>query len=249
MSRLKLPRRAVAGKVVAIAGQRGRAQERQMKLRSAALLAALLLVAWPERSLAQITQADRDGLLALHDAERCAVSPPAASMPALVWDDLLAMVAQSYAQNCVFAHNASRTTQYAALGGSGYVGENIAMGTAGFYSVVDLAQLWADEKAGWTYDTVTSTNLAGVGHYTQMIWAATLAVGCGAAACTGDTFLVCDYAPGGNYIGQAPYVSGAGTNQACPLPEAEQSLGIATALVALAALRAGTRRAKLRTPQ
>ena len=214
-----------------------------MKLRSAALVAALFIVAWPERSLGQITQLDRDGLLALHDAERCAVSPPAASMPALVWDDLLAAVAQSYAENCVWAHNANRTTQYASIGGSGYVGENIAMGTAGFYSVVDLAQLWADEEAGWTYDTVTSTNLAGVGHYTQMIWAGTLAVGCGAAACTGDTFLVCDYGPGGNYLGQAPYVSGAGTNQACALPEPEQSLGIVTALVALAALHARTRRA------
>ena len=216
-----------------------------MKLRSAALVAILLLVAWPERSLAQITLVDREGLLALHDAERCAVSPPAASMPALVWDDLPAMVAQSYAQNCVFAHNSSRTTQYAALGGSGYVGENIAMGTAGFFSLVDLAQLWADEKASWTY----GTNSAGVGHYTQMIWATTLAVGCGAAACTGSTFLVCDYAPGGNYIDQAPYVSGVGTNEACTVPEPEQWLGIATALVVLAALRAGTRLAKCRTPQ
>ena len=33
------------------------------------------------------------------------------------------------------------------------------------------------------------------------------------------------------------------------VPEPEQSLGIATALVALAALRAGTRLAKCRTPQ
>jgi len=220
-----------------------------MQLRSAALVACLLLVAGPERSLAQVTQLDREGLLALHDAERCAVSPPAAAMPALVWDDLLAAVAQTYAQNCVFAHNANRTTDYAALGGSGYVGENIAMGTTGFFSLVDLAQLWADEKSSWTYGAITGSNVAGVGHYTQMIWAGTLAVGCGAAACTGDTLLVCDYAPGGNYIGQAPYVSGAGINQACSAPEPEQALGIATALAALAALRAGARRARCGTPR
>ena len=205
-----------------------------MKLRSAALVAFLLVVASPSRSLAQVSQGDIDGLLALQNGERCAVSPPAASMPALVWDALLAQVAQTYANNCVFAHNADRTAQYAAIGGSGYVGENIAMGTTGFYTLVDLAQLWADEKTSWTYGPVTSQNASAVGHYTQMIWADTLAVGCGAASCTGNTFLVCDYAPGGNYLGDAPYVSGSGANQACPEPE--QSLGIAAALVALALL-------------
>jgi len=209
-----------------------------VELRSLAIVACLLVAAWPLRSSAQITSAERAELLALHDAERCAVSPPAASMPALAWDALLAAVAQAYAESCVWAHNASRTTQYEALGGSGYVGENIAMGTIGFYSVADLAQLWADEKADWTYAAVTSGNLSGVGHYTQMIWAGTLAVGCGAAACGGNTFLVCDYAPGGNYLGQPPYVAGAGTNDACgtPVPEPGAALGGAAALAALALL-------------
>jgi hypothetical protein len=210
-----------------------------MKLRSAALVAFLLLAASPERSLAQVTQGDQAALLTLHNAERCAVDPPAASMPAIGWDDLLAQVAQTYAEGCALQHNANRTTQYAALGGSGYVGENIAWGTIGFFSLADLAQGWADEKVAWTYGPITNNNAATIGHYTQMIWADTLAVGCGAALCTGAgyTFLVCDYAPGGNYIGQTPYLSGAGTNQACPEPE--QVLGIAAALATLAALRAG----------
>jgi hypothetical protein len=206
----------------------------QMQVRRAALVALLLVVASPSRSLAQVSQSDIDGLLALQNGERCAVSPPAASMPALVWDPLLAQVAQTYANGCVFAHNADRTTQYAALGGAGYVGENIAMGTTSFYTLVDLAQLWADEKASWTYGPVTNANVSAVGHYTQMIWAGTLAVGCGAASCSSNTFLVCDYAPGGNYLDEAPYVSGSGTNQACPEPE--QSLGVGAALLALVLL-------------
>jgi hypothetical protein len=208
-----------------------------MKLGPFWLVAFALLVSWPERSVAQVSQSDIDGLLALHNSERCMVNPTAASMPKIGWDDLLAMVAQSYADGCVLMHNPDRSTQYQALGGAGYVGENIAWGTTGFYTLVDLAQLWADEKSSWTYAPIDSMNIAGVGHYTQMIWADTLAVGCGAAPCTGNTFLVCDYAPGGNIIGDPPYAEGNGPNQACPEPE--QALGLTAALGTLAALSAG----------
>jgi len=207
-----------------------------MKLGPFGLVACAFFVAWPERSLAQVSQSDIDGLLALHNAERCMVNPTAASMPAIGWDDLLAMVAQTYANGCVLAHNANRTAQYAALGGSGYVGENIAWGTTGGFTLVDLALLWADEKSSWTYAPIDSMNVSGTGHYTQMIWADTLAVGCGAATCAPYTFLVCDYAPGGNYLGEYPYAEGNGPNQACPEPG--RALALATALGTLAALSA-----------
>ena len=216
-----------------------------MKLGSVPRLTLLLVATLAPRAFAQIGQADIAALLDLHDAERCAVDPPAASMPAMAWNPLLATVAQSYANDCVYAHNANRTADYAAVGGSGYVGENIAEGTTGFYSLLDLAQLWADEKAHWTYQSIANTGGPVTGHYTQMIWADTLTIGCGAAACpSGYTFLVCDYSPGGNYLGQTPYTAGAGTNDACQaLPEPEQAPAIGAALLALAALGARTRRA------
>jgi uncharacterized protein YkwD len=184
-----------------------------MTRRATPLLASVLLLV-PLPVAAQITAAERDALLALHNDERCAVDPTAAAMPALEWDPLLASVAQSYASGCVTQHNASRSAQYQALGGSGYVGENIAWGTGGF-SLEFLAQLWANEQALWSHGPVTNANVADVGHYTQMIWANTTGVGCGAASCGGTRFLVCNYAPGGNYLNQAPYVVGSGANQAC----------------------------------
>jgi len=38
-----------------------------------------------------------------------------------------------------------------------------------------------------------------------MVWANSLGVGCGAATCSGNLFLVCDYSPPGNYIGETPF--------------------------------------------
>jgi len=186
-----------------------------MATRPILLLACALLLGGPLPAAAQISATQRTALVALHDAERCAVDPSAASMPALAWNPLLASVAQSYAQGCSFAHNANRASQYAALGGSGSVGENIAWGTAGYFSLEHLAQLWANEQSLWSYGPVTQSNFMDVGHYTQMIWANTTSVGCGAATCGGSTFLVCNYAPAGNYLNQAPYVVGSGPNAAC----------------------------------
>jgi hypothetical protein len=216
-----------------------------MTLRSTiALAAGVLVLGAPLASRAQLTAGEVQQILALHDTERCMVDPPAAMMPALAWDDLLAIVGQSYAATCnLGVHNANRQADYAALGGSGSVGENIAWGSLG-YTPLELAQLWADEKSLWTYDVLTSTNFNGVGHYTQMIWANTTAVGCGLAKCAtaqGDvSFLVCDYAPAGNVLGQPPYVAGSGVNQACPEPLG--SLAAAGALAAIGALRGLRRR-------
>ena len=74
------------------------------------------------------TGADVATILNMQNQARCSVSPPAETMPALTWDPLLAQVAQAHADREVFEHNANRTAEYAAVGGSGYVGENIALG-------------------------------------------------------------------------------------------------------------------------
>ena len=45
------------------------------------------------------------------------------------------------------------------------------------------------------------------GHYTQVVWANTLSVGCGVAVCPTGTIVVCNYAPPGNYVGEKPYIA------------------------------------------
>ncbi|MDO9190699.1 MAG: CAP domain-containing protein [Sulfurimicrobium sp.] len=44
------------------------------------------------------------------------------------------------------------------------------------------------------------------GHYTQLVWKKTTAVGCGMAVCgSRDQIWVCQYSPAGNWAGQKPY--------------------------------------------
>lgn len=59
------------------------------------------------------------------------------------------------------------------------------------------------------------------GHYTQLIWASSVKVGCARKTCStvyenpdfnGATIVVCDYSPAGNDIGQKPYVAGTTNN-------------------------------------
>jgi hypothetical protein len=164
-----------------------------------------------------LTSADIQAILDLQNQARCNVNPAAVTMPALQWDARLAQVAQNWANQGTFAHNPNRTAEFAGLGGSGAVGETVAAGTG--TTLQQLVNLWIAEGANYTYAT-NSCSGASCGDYTQIVWAQTLSVGCGRAPVTsgpltGGSFLVCEYSPAGNFIGQFPYVSGTGTNAAC----------------------------------
>jgi Cysteine-rich secretory protein family len=175
-------------------------------------LAGLLVCGLPALSAAQgLSALQQTEIVVLHNQARCGVNPPAASMPALRWDETLAAVAQSWANQGVLAHNPNRSSQYQGLGGSGYVGENLALGA----STTRQVALWIAERASFNALTNTCATGAVCGHYTQVVWADTVAVGCGLGTVSGSPFLVCNYAPGGNFNGQPPYDIGAGVNDAC----------------------------------
>ena len=136
----------------------------------------------------------------------------------LQWDSRLAQVAQSYADQCQYAHNGQRGDQYQALGGDASVGENIAAYYSSqppaqqVYSPAQFTALWQSEMEDFVYEPLgTTVSYQDVGHYTQLIWRSTTHVGCAIAQCqTGGstpymTYAVCDYSPSSNYLNQYPY--------------------------------------------
>ena len=134
-------------------------------------------------------------LLGAHNAERkrMGIAP-------LAWNRDLAGQAGSWAQTLAtkarFEHSKNR----------GDVGENLWMGTSGYFSPEAMIGSFVGEKQyfrrGKFPDVSTTGNWSDVGHYTQLIWPGTKEVGCTKATGKGNDVLVCRYAPAGNVIGQ-----------------------------------------------
>ena len=120
------------------------------------------------------------------------------NLPPMSWSPGAAAVAQAWANQCRWGHNPN----------NGERGENIAAYT-GDPSPLQSVALWAGEAKD--YDSAHNACRPGAqcGHYTQLVWAKTTRVGCAMTTCdflgAGTTFVVCDYEPPGNYIGERPY--------------------------------------------
>ncbi|MGH6877162.1 MAG: CAP domain-containing protein, partial [Rhizomicrobium sp.] len=134
-------------------------------------------------------------LLAAHNKYRSQVGDQA-----LTWSDDLAASAQIWAQHLAKDVHALKHS------GALAKGENLAMWTAGRASLTQLVDLWGAEKHYFVESSFPNVSTTGdwktVAHYTQMIWRNTTEVGCGLATGGGDDYLVCQYAPQGNFMGQ-----------------------------------------------
>lgn len=138
-----------------------------------------------------------------HNAVRAAVAPPSnysgswQAVPPVTWSDEVATTAQAWANHlrdeldCGLMHASN----------SGY-GENLAAGSN--VGAERAVAMWADEKSSYTYSPKYEFE-NDTGHYTQIVWRKTTAIGCASAKCSRSSVVVCRYDPPGNYIGQAPY--------------------------------------------
>jgi uncharacterized protein YkwD len=146
--------------------------------------------------------AELAGILAAHNQVRAdhGVAP-------LSWDPQLAAIASDWAAGCrdeddpvgLIDHNPDRSGAFGS-----YVGENV-YGSSGPTDGLAAVASWAAEESD--YDHASNTCSGICGHYTQIVWVASTALGCGVHACPGLTYgytIVCDYAPGGNDGGR-PY--------------------------------------------
>jgi uncharacterized protein YkwD len=125
-------------------------------------------------------------MLDAHNAIRSRVG-----LPPLVWSDQLAKVAQDWANHLIATDRPNNR-----------YGENIYAISGGHVTPAEVVGLWAKEARG--YDIRANTCSGVCGHYTQIVWAKTRAVGC-AVAWNPQRVWVCDYDPPGKVIGFPPY--------------------------------------------
>ena len=139
------------------------------------------------RSPAPLSQA----MLAAHNAVRSRVA-----VPPLVWSDQLAEVAQDWAKHLIatgsFSHRPDNS-----------YGENLYSISGGTASPAQVVGYWAAEARG--YDLRSNTCAGVCGHYTQVVWEKTRAVGCAIATDRRREVWVCNYDPPGNVVGYRPY--------------------------------------------
>ena len=161
------------------------------------LLAACLLVFQPDCA-AQSTNIDHDlqGALDVHNAARAEVG-----VAPLTWDEALAEEAVAYAQELAKRHRFEHARDR-----NGH-GENLWWYSASTNTPMsEASQWWYDEIKLYRYRKCCGPNFSETGHYTQMVWHSTTAVGIGVAVSSrGETYVVARYNPTGNWQGEHPY--------------------------------------------
>ncbi|XP_056017031.1 cysteine-rich secretory protein 3-like [Ostrea edulis] len=106
------------------------------------------------------------------------------------WDDDVALVAQKWAENCELKHDGNYQRR---IPGRFSTGQNLLW--ARYKSTWNVTiYSWYAEVYEFTYGKPIPP---GVGHYTQIVWADSIKVGCGYAHCQakGVHYYVCNYSP------------------------------------------------------
>lgn len=140
------------------------------------------------------TPAQASAVVAEHNRARAEVG-----VGALQWSNELASMAQRWADHLAqtggFEHSGNRG-----------VGENLAWSSARGMDPVQGVRMWYEEKRDYRGGAIRGGGGGPMtGHYTQMVWRGTTAVGCGVATGANGTVVVCNYSPPGNFVGQRPY--------------------------------------------
>ncbi|MDB5686464.1 MAG: SCP-like extracellular [Rhizorhabdus sp.] len=165
-------------------------------------VAALALVAPLAQGATDLDSNLNVRLLAGHNRERAKLG-----IPALAWDPGLARDAAVWAQHLTevgrLVHSPDEPLD------PDPEGENLWAGTRGYYGPEAMVGLWVAEKKnfkpGIFPNNYVTGDLDSIGHYTQVMWRSTKAVGCAVTRGRHDDFLVCRYSEGGNVIGEQPF--------------------------------------------
>ena len=130
----------------------------------------------------------------------------AVGVASLTWSAPLAASAKGYADTMARTGRFEHAKQSM---GMDRQGENLWTGTRGAYRFDEMIGHWVAEKRDFVNLPVPQSSRTGrwedVGHYTQIVWRGTTAVGCAMASNATDDYLVCRYSPPGNVFGERAY--------------------------------------------
>ena len=155
---------------------------------------------------------DFQGTLASHNSVRAQLG-----LAPLRWSDKLARYAQQWGnhqattQNCAMQHRPHSSGPFKQVHGENLFWASPKRWSDGKIerqelSIGEVVKAWVDEVVDYDYDSNSCRAGKQCGHYTQVVWRTTRAVGCAIAVCPDQSQLwVCNYDPPGNYIGEKPY--------------------------------------------
>ncbi|XP_060063778.1 uncharacterized protein LOC132544223 [Ylistrum balloti] len=136
-------------------------------------------------------------------------------VPSMKYDKAIEQNAAKHASKCLWKH--SSQTERQQTPGYSYLGENLFLqwGSGSVASADYVVGQWYDEKKDYDRASLSCTPGKVCGHYTQVVWAKSTAVGCAVQTCatmvvngrqySNAIFVVCQYGPGGNIRGQSPF--------------------------------------------
>jgi hypothetical protein len=75
---------------------------------------------------------------------------------------------------------------------------------AGYGSIADSVQAWYNEISDYDFNNPGYSDATG--HFTQVVWVGSTEVGCAWVSCNGENgtpgyYLMCEYSPAGNVLG------------------------------------------------
>ncbi|CAG9771976.1 unnamed protein product [Ceutorhynchus assimilis] len=176
----------------------------------------------PFRAISPERQRVRNKIVMYHNYFRSRVEPRAGNMLKMKWHRGAAKAAQKWANQCEFLTHDAAVGRH--IAGYGSCGQNIFIATARVPWLFAIETWWLEKNA---FKYGGENNMTLVGHYTQLVWAATHEVGCGLTKCHQKIYdkngnivangpkrifynYVCNYCPIGNRPGKTstPYKLG-----------------------------------------
>lgn len=151
------------------------------------------------------SEQDKIAILNTHNSERKQVGNSD-----LIWDNSLEEFAANWASTLAYRDNGLSHRP------NNRYGENCYWTGAKEIQPEEAILAFNEEKHDYQYGPVTASNYKVTGHYTQVIWYKTRRVGCAAVTASSGIFVVCNYDPPGNFIGQYPYGNSIESNNSAP---------------------------------